>query len=476
MNASIDLSDETFIRDLQRSVIFAAFEDEHYALQVLKKPESLWRIKEAVAGREAIRRVLADGDKPSLPAIAGHLRAMGEIDVIDALFAAGNLIVPYHEFRAALEQVHNWDRRLKRAQMLLAAVDRLNQTKNFSEWDDHLLSRAVEVRDQHDTVAGGTDRDIVRQEVELIRSGQDRTGFIDLGIPSLLKHSDGIGPGQLIVLCGHSGDGKTSLAMQWADYIAKHHSDVWFWSGEMSLRELARRRISFFAGKKFEELTEPDLDHALACSNVNDNLYYECEGGKLADFTEKFHTRIITHPKTNVVFVDYAGLLQDHGGGRETSSAGEVSDTLKTLAQRHQKIIFALWQPNRNVEGRTDKRPRKSDLRDSNKIVQDAHKIYFLHRPYNYDKSASPFVVQCHTLKDRNGRAGGFVTLKHSPSTFRFDEFTEEIASAAPKRIFRDNVTSIRRPPGPQPEWETVEDQLDDETLEQVNTGLETIL
>ena len=124
--------------------------------------------------------------------------------------------------------------------------------------------------------------------------------------------------------------------------------------------------------------------------------------------------------------MDYLGLLQKFGNGRsDTSEASAVSDALKDLAQRSQIAVVAMQQPNRNRENRTSKRPVATDLRDSNKIVQDAHRILFIHRPHAHKPSEPSNLVEVHVLKDRDGEAPRIVKLAWSPSTFQYIPWDE---------------------------------------------------
>jgi replicative DNA helicase len=86
----------------------------------------------------------------------------------------------------------------------------------------------------------------------------------------------------------------------------------------------------------------------------------------------------------DVIVIDYLQLLQLPSGSNRVHALGEVSRGLKTLARELKITVFALSQLNRSVDGRDDKRPRMSDLRDSGELEQDGDTIIFPYRPAAY--------------------------------------------------------------------------------------------
>ena len=87
--------------------------------------------------------------------------------------------------------------------------------------------------------------------------------------------------------------------------------------------------------------------------------------------------------------------------------------------------VIALAQLSRSVEGREDKRPMLSDLRESGSIEQDADIVAFLYRDDYYNKQASEesqvseseFII----AKHRNGPTKT-IPLKFTRNTSTFDD------------------------------------------------------
>jgi len=110
-----------------------------------------------------------------------------------------------------------------------------------------------------------------------------------------------------------------------------------------------------------------------------------------------------------IVIIDYLTLIQGSSrySGNRQQEVSEISRALKTMAMELQIPVIALAQLSRNVEGREDKRPLLSDLRESGSIEQDADLVAFLYRDDYYTKQVSenPFVSESEFIiaKHRNG-------------------------------------------------------------------------
>ena len=86
--------------------------------------------------------------------------------------------------------------------------------------------------------------------------------------------------------------------------------------------------------------------------------------------------------------------------------------------------VVALSQLSRAVEGRTDKRPVLSDLRESGSIEQDADIVMFIYRDEMYDEdSARANIADIIVAKHRNGPTDT-ISLHFDPSQTKFADLT----------------------------------------------------
>jgi replicative DNA helicase len=115
-----------------------------------------------------------------------------------------------------------------------------------------------------------------------------------------------------------------------------------------------------------------------------------------------------------LVIIDYLQLMQsDTKNDNRVQEISEISRNLKLLAKDLKVPVITCAQLNRGVEGRTDKTPMSSDLRDSGAIEQDADVIMFLYREEYYKRDdgkdsdlSKQNVAQCIISKNRHGSTG----------------------------------------------------------------------
>jgi hypothetical protein len=110
--------------------------------------------------------------------------------------------------------------------------------------------------------------------------------------------------------------------------------------------------------------------------------------------------------KIGLIIVDYLQLMTANKDFREQEIA-TISRGLKQLAKMMDCPVIALAQINRGVEGRPNKRPTLSDLRESGSIEQDADAVLMLYRDevYNQDTSEKD-IMEIGVTKNRHGEIG----------------------------------------------------------------------
>lgn len=254
-----------------------------------------------------------------------------------------------------------------------------------------------------------------------------RTGFIELD--DMLS---GMQPGEMIIVAARPSMGKTAFGLTVAEHVALNNLPAAFFSMEMSKQAVVQRMLSSRARVDSHKLrrnmmNEEDMNNLKVAVGELDNapLYVDDTPGMSVLELRAKARRVVMRHQVQVIFVDYLQLM--HNPGRSESRQQEVSEIsrgLKALARELNIPVIVLAQLNRNPEGRTDNRPRMSDLRESGAIEQDADVIMLLHREEYYKKHDTPDdirgVAEVIIDKQRNGPTG-IVKLHFSQQYTRFD-------------------------------------------------------
>lgn len=217
------------------------------------------------------------------------------------------------------------------------------------------------------------------------------TGFKDLD-----DRLSGLAPGNLIIIGGRPSMGKTALAVNIADNIAKAGIAVQFDSMEMSSKELGLRLLaehSAISSQKIKRgsLSEDELRTTIITARAMHNhpLFIDDAGGLTIGKLAARARRIKRQRHIGCLIIDYLQLMAGKGSNR-VNDVTEITTGLKALAKDLQIPIIALSQLSRAVENRDDKRPQLSDLRDSGSIEQDADVVLFVYREEYYVERTKP--------------------------------------------------------------------------------------
>ena len=238
------------------------------------------------------------------------------------------------------------------------------------------------------------------------------TGFTDLDVKTAgLQNSD------LILIAARPSMGKTALTLNIAEYLTmRENRCVAIFSLEMSKEQLMNRLLSMDSHVDAQKIRTGDLSDQ-EWGDIIESAGMIGESRLILDDTpaitvSEMRTRCRKYKMEfglELVMVDYLQLMS--GGGRRSDSRqqeiSDISRSLKSLARELQVPIIALSQLSRAVEGRPNKRPMLSDLRESGAIEQDADVVMFIYRDeyYNPD-SEKKGVAEIIIAKQRNGPIG----------------------------------------------------------------------
>lgn len=261
------------------------------------------------------------------------------------------------------------------------------------------------------------------------------------GFPAVDKMTSGMMPGELLILAGRPGMGKTTFGLAAAIRAAQSGAGVAIFSLEMSEISLAQRAIADLAYQENGvNISYFDIRRGFIGSQFRQRITKAAEAfGRLPLIIEQeaglsvaqvaarsrqiARTLALRGAPLKVIVIDHIGLLRASSryAGQRVNEVSEMTAALKALAKSMGVSVLALSQLNRGVESREDKRPQLSDLRDSGSIEQDADAVFGAYRPAYYLERAmgdeanddlKAQLEQCKNsfdllvLKQRNGGVG----------------------------------------------------------------------
>ena len=242
-----------------------------------------------------------------------------------------------------------------------------------------------------------------------------------IGVPSgfheLDQKTTGFQDGDLIIIAGRPGMGKTSFALNMMRNAAiDSKKKIGFFSLEMANEQLAMRLLCSEARVDSNLVRRGDLPKSqyknlsLAVGPLSKSDIYLDDTPALSILELRAKARRLKNDvNLDMIIVDYLQLMQGPKGveSRQQEIA-TISRSMKALAKELEIPIVALSQLSRAVEQRTgSKKPQLSDLRESGAIEQDADVVIFLYRDEVYNKDAdNEGMAEIIVAKQRNGPTG----------------------------------------------------------------------
>ncbi|MFF2902398.1 replicative DNA helicase [Streptomyces sp. NPDC057966] len=429
--------------DAERSVLGSMAMSQQAVIdcQNVLKPEDFYRPQHQLIYQAILD--LCSAREPCDPVQLGAaLHKRGDLD------RAGG--APYlHELVQCVDTAANatWHAEIVRERAILRRLTeagvRITQSgyAGQGETDDLVAAAAAEIA----AVVEGTGKEddfflpsqTMEGTLDRIDEAKDQKGLTGLGtgFTDLDQLTSGLQPGQMIVVAGRPGMGKTTFAMDLARACAiKQNVPAAFISLEMGIDELNMRLLAAEARVPLQHLrsgetTDEDWTRmARVLPRITEApLHINESAATLGAIQAKLRRLKSRVPDLGLAVIDYLQLVTI--GGRQESREREVSDisrSIKLLAKELQIPIIALAQLNRGPEMRADKRPNKADLRESGSLEQDADIVALLYRDDAYEpESARAGEVDLIIDKHRNGPVTT-ITLANQLHYSRFVDMAAE--------------------------------------------------
>lgn len=257
------------------------------------------------------------------------------------------------------------------------------------------------------------------------------TGYVEFD-----EMTAGLQPTDLLILAARPAMGKTTLALNMAEYAAfRSKKAVAVFSMEMSASQLALRLISSVGRVNAQRLRSGQLedeDWSRVTSAIRQlreaKIFIDDTPGLSPEVLRAKSRRLKREHDLGLIVIDYLQLMSVPGNNENRATEiSEISRSLKHLAKELNLPVIALSQLNRSLETRADKRPVMADLRESGAIEQDADVIVFIYRDDYYNKENSPDKGLAEVIigKQRSGPTGS-IKLKFFGEYTRFDNLSHD--------------------------------------------------
>ncbi|MCM2353620.1 MAG: replicative DNA helicase [Pseudobdellovibrio sp.] len=278
----------------------------------------------------------------------------------------------------------------------------------------------------------------IKKIEELYQRKLDVTG-VPTGFTELDKMTAGFHPGELIIIAARPSMGKTAFSLNVASHMAlRAGKSVAYFSVEMGKESLMMRLLAGESRISMSELRTGRIQDASwpkliqAAGTLSESKFFIDDTSGISPFEIRARCRRLkAQHGLDCIMIDYLQIMQlkEKKVDNREREISEISRNLKAIAKELQVPVIALAQLNRGVEGRADRRPMSSDLRESGSIEQDADVIMMLYRDDYYDRDDADKQGHAEVIigKQRNGATG---TVK-----MRFDAKTNKFRDADPEAI-----------------------------------------
>jgi replicative DNA helicase len=324
---------------------------------------------------------------PDLTAVMARLDAIQRPDLVERVLDITNA-EPLAESRAV--ELARDLRKLTRRRRVIRACMEATSTGYSADVDTDEWLAATEASVfaalQDDSVTSGPRRMSMSNAIKVLERRavaytSGRKDLVDTGIEILdgwLKMS----PGDLVIIGGRPGEGKTALAQQIADRACERGIPGLVFSMEMPEEQLVDRKIAARGRLPLSDLRRGALSQwhweriAPVAAELDPwPLYIDDTPAISIGALSSAVKLAVRRWGIKFVIVDYVQLMR--AGARRKGESREqevatISGGLKATAMSCGVPVIALAQFNRGPEQRGDGRPRKSDFRESGALEQDA--------------------------------------------------------------------------------------------------------
>jgi replicative DNA helicase len=238
------------------------------------------------------------------------------------------------------------------------------------------------------------DMHVDRKLSDIVKEAQDwarakaagiKTNCVEVltGIPSFDRYATPIQPHEYVVVCARTSVGKSSLMAQMAGYNLDRGLRVAYFTIESSDRSVVQQIASQKAGVNlrffYNEPQDKQTKYFKCLEDLSEKALLISDSDTTLSKIESRCRMLAQSFKPDIVFIDYLNIISN-GVSESYEKMSSISEAMISLKKTVGCTLIAGAQLNRGNE-REDRRPERSDLRDSGSLEEDAHRIIALHRP-----------------------------------------------------------------------------------------------
>jgi len=369
----------------------------------------------------AIRALANQGEPTDVVTLSAELVKLGKLSTIGGAEYLHELtaIVPTAASATFYANIVREKAILRR---LIEAGTRIAQRgyDGEGEVDDQVNTAQNEIYGVADDSSGkdytvlATALQMAADEIELVQKNQGLAG-VPTGFTQLDKDTNGLHPGQLVIIAARPGLGKSTLALDIAREAAINKKlATAIFSLEMSQTEIAMRLLSaetsiYLQSMRAGSITDNEwaiiAERRSAIANAP-LIIDDSPNLNIVEIRAKCR-RMIKEWDLKLVIIDYIQLMTS--GKKVENRQQEVSEfsrSLKLLAKELKVPVVALSQLNRKSEEGSSKKPELSQLRESGSLEQDADIVILIHREFNQQENTRVGEAELILAKQRNGPTG----------------------------------------------------------------------
>ena len=368
---------------------------------------------------EAMESLVREGEPVDIVTVTESLRKSGLLEQVGGITFLANLTnsVP------STANLAHYAKIVKEKAILRSLIDVSTEIAGMAyEGSEDIAVQLDGAEQKILAIAGGRTtgaftpiKDVVFDAMDRVNQlAQSKGGITGLstGLATLDSVTRGLQKSDLIIVAARPAMGKTAFVLNLATHVALQGGTVAFFSLEMPREQLMHRIFCAEGQIDATHLARGELDEEewsrlvkVADRMIKTNLYFDDTSSTTVMDIRTRARRLKAERGLDLIAIDYLQLIQAPGRAENrTLAVAEMTRSLKVLARELSVPIIALSQLSRATEGRSDKRPMLSDLRESGSIEQDADIVMFLYREdyYNQD-TENANITELSIAKHRNG-------------------------------------------------------------------------